>query len=143
MAAFKDKYDDSSAEVSSPSVEEVASWIREEMDVEGVTNDDATTDMILMELCNCTSSDLHRNSCLAHLLHLAVKDAIKESLFVTTICKRVTEIVSFFHTHTKWNDKLLAATNNIVPMKPVDTRWSSVFAALKRLKYDLKKVRDA
>lgn len=52
-----------------------------------------TTDMIVTELGNRTSSDLHRNSSLAHLLHLAVKDAIKESSFVTTICKRVTEFV--------------------------------------------------
>lgn len=36
LAAFKDKFVDTSAEVCSPSVEEVASWIPQESDAEGV-----------------------------------------------------------------------------------------------------------
>lgn len=91
---------------------------------------DDVTESVVSGFQKWSSFDLHRNSCLAHL----------KLSFLVGVCKRVTEIASFFHTHTKWNDKLLIRTGNVVVLKPVETRWSSTYTALKRFTDQVGKV---
>lgn len=74
-----------------------------------------------------------RNSCLAHLLQLGVKDAIAGSVYVTNMIKKVNDIVTFFHRSSYFNGKLRKENGDLALVKPCVTRWNSQYHCLKRL----------
>lgn len=76
-----------------------------------------------------------RNSCLAHLLQLAIKDAMshkEDSAFV----KKVNSIVTWFHKTNKYYTSLREASG-LALVKPCDTRWNSTYHCLKRLSREI------
>jgi len=76
---------------------------------------------------------LNRNPCLAHLLQLAIKDAIRESEPVTDLIKRANSIVNFFTKSNHYYTKLKEINGNMSLIKPCTTRWNSQFHCLKRI----------
>ena len=79
------------------------------------------------------STELRRNPCLAHLLQLAIKDAIKASSLVTAIVTRINKIVRFFHKSTFFYSELKAINGNLGLLKPCITRWNAQFACINRI----------
>lgn len=74
-----------------------------------------------------------RNSCLAHLLQLAVKDALSSSEYVTKMVDRTNSVVTFFHRSSHYNAKLLEETGGLGLVKPCVTRWNSQYHCMKRM----------
>jgi len=74
---------------------------------------------------------IQRNSCLAHLLQLAIKDALKQS-FVADMAKKVNHIITWFHKSNIHYTKLKLLTK-IGLKKPCETRWNSFYHCLSRL----------
>lgn len=71
-----------------------------------------------------------RNPCLAHLLQLAVKDALRP---MRKLLERVNEVVNFFTRSNHYYDLLREKTGGIGLLKPCPTRWNSLYACLKRI----------
>lgn len=76
-----------------------------------------------------------RNSCLAHLLQLAIKDALNEPR-VAALVKKVNALVKWFHKSNKFYTELRKLTG-LGLIKPCDTRWNSFYHCLKRLLRDV------
>ncbi len=72
-----------------------------------------------------------RNSCLAHLLQLAIKDALNQEE-VASIIKKVNAIITWFHKSNKYYTAL-RELSGLALVKPCETRWNSTYHCLKRL----------
>ncbi|XP_035713793.1 uncharacterized protein LOC118438118 [Folsomia candida] len=96
--------------------------------------DEENEDESLPNVQNCGfPSALPRNSCLAHLLQLAIRDAISENDFVVSLIKDVNGIVRFFHKSTHYYSKLKKINGDLSLIKPCTTRWNSQYHCLKRI----------
>jgi len=72
-----------------------------------------------------------RLPCMAHLLQLAVKDAIQSNPLVKEIKKKLSRTIKFFNKSTFWYRKLKLKYPSLV--KPWTTRWNSLYHCLKRI----------
>jgi hypothetical protein len=100
-------------------------------DLQDVGGDDDQDE--IEHLLNKIILTMTRNACLAHLIQLAVKNALSSSDFVTTLLKKLNEIVLFFKRRDFWYSKLKAKTNNIFLLLPCVTRWNSQYHCIKRI----------
>lgn len=85
-------------------------------------------------------TSIRRNSCLAHLLQLGIRDALKNK-FVTNIIGKVNTIVTWFHKSNKQYMALRERTK-LGLLKPCETRWNSTYYCLKRMCADITKVEE-
>ena len=74
-----------------------------------------------------------RNPCLAHLLHLAVKDTLTISKLSTKIYTKINNIITFFRTRNHYYSLLKNKTGKLGLIRPCVTRWNSFYYALKRI----------
>lgn len=91
------------------------------------------TELAVTGLNLYANATLKRNACLAHLLQLAVKDAITKCSFMVSISKKINDVVTFFHNSPKWTAKLKMRTNDLSLIRPVVTRWNSLYLSLQRI----------
>lgn len=81
-------------------------------------------------------SDLHplsRNPCLAHLLQLAINDALNGNRAITHCTKKIGSIVNFFHKSNKYYCEFKDFVKGRSLLKPVCTRWNSLYFCLERI----------
>lgn len=74
-----------------------------------------------------------RNECLAHLLQLAIKDALRQNPLAQDTVKRVTSVVAFFNRSAKFYTKLRQRSSGLNLVAPVEVRWNSLYYCLKRM----------
>jgi len=91
----------------------------------------AAIDAVILEWGSGCLNRIRRNSCLAHLLQLAIKDALRNKE-VAAIIKKVSTIVTWFHKSDK-NNTALRQLCKLGLVRPCDTRWNSLYHCLKRL----------
>jgi len=91
---------------------------------------DSVTDDIVAQLL---PGNAIQNSCLAHLLQLAIKDAIKASPIVRDVTTRINTIVSYFNKSPSRCSQLTELTDGLKLIKPIAIRWNSLHNALHRL----------
>lgn len=98
-----------------------------------VTDDDINKaiDTVILEWTSITDNRRSRNSCLAHLLQLGIKDALAQTE-IAAIIKKVNAIVTWFHKSNKYYTALRDLTG-LALVKPCDTRWNSSYHCMKRL----------
>lgn len=98
-----------------------------------VTDDDINKaiDTVILEWTSITDNRRSRNSCLAHLLQLGIKDALAQTE-IAAIIKKVNAIVTWFHKSNKHYTALRELTG-LALVKPCDTRWNSSYHCMKRL----------
>lgn len=94
---------------------------------------ETAVESVLSDWCSETNLGhvLKRNSCLAHLLQLGIKDALKHDT-VTPVTKRVQSIVAWFN-GSNINTAQLAELCGIGIRTPCVTRWNSLYQCLQRL----------
>lgn len=80
-----------------------------------------------------TGARMCGNSCLAHLLQLAIKDALKIDVYTSNLMKRINEIVTFITKRHKFYEALKKLNNNRALMLPNVTRWNSQFFSANRI----------
>jgi hypothetical protein len=73
-----------------------------------------------------------RNSCLAHLLQLAIRDALKANETIEKLSKRISKIVNFFYKSPKWYGKFRILAG-IGLVKPCATRWNALYDCFNRI----------
>lgn len=73
-----------------------------------------------------------RVPCTAHLMQLAVKDAIKNNNWVKGIESMIKKLTAYFNKSSKSSHKLRKLTN-LKLIKIGETRWNSLYHAIKRL----------
>ncbi|CAG7821167.1 unnamed protein product, partial [Allacma fusca] len=87
----------------------------------------------LMEECiDWSRASLERRGCLTHALHLTVMECLKNNPAADSLVNYLKKLVGFFSMSTYWHAKLMAKTGKEL-IKPGQTRWNSVLAALNRL----------
>jgi len=74
-----------------------------------------------------------RIGCLAHLIQLAIKDALWEKGIVKNTVKKIGDIVKYFHKSDKWYMNLRKRIGGLSLVKPCATRWNSLYHSLKRI----------
>ncbi len=84
-----------------------------------------------LETINSTTYE--RNSCLAHLSQLGIKNAFNASEFVKALMKKVNNIVAFFGRSSQYYTKLKESNGGIALVKPCVTRWNSTYMCFKRI----------
>jgi len=84
----------------------------------------------LNQLCPKNS---YRNSCLAHLMQLAIKDAIRSSELVKGVTAKLSSIVSYFNNSPKRHTELMNLTGGLKLIKPCATRWNSLHNSMHRV----------
>lgn len=150
---------DEDEEVSQDIVDWVDVWEEEELDEDELTDSEELEAALFMSLSSSepepnkpdnqgqsqtpiqpqpkeSGSALHplrRNPCLAHLLQLGINDAMKECHDLLKIVKKIGEIVNFFHKSNKYYTQLKHITNGQGLLKPVCTRWNSLYYCLERI----------
>jgi hypothetical protein len=77
--------------------------------------------------------ELVQNHCCAHLLQLAIADAIAACDWVVEFIQAVNKLTRFFHSSNKWYSKLKKINGNLSLIKPCVTRWNIQFHSFKRL----------
>ncbi|XP_029167113.1 zinc finger BED domain-containing protein 1-like [Nylanderia fulva] len=70
-------------------------------------------------------------ACYAHTLNLVLAKIIEEDEIVSSLCKKVKSIVTFFKKSVVLSD-LLREHSNLTLIQSVDTRWNSTFDMLHR-----------
>jgi hypothetical protein len=105
----------------------------EESEGENEEHQSNTTDLVASSINEWGNLKVDRIGCMAHLIQLAVKDAISSSSYVKNLDNRLKEIVGFFRKSNHWYTKLRKMTSNIGVVQPGTTRWNSSYHSLKRL----------
>jgi len=100
-----------------------------EFDLDPTIDEDDAIDVA--QLC---PTNAHRNSCLAHLLQLAIKDAIQSSELVKEVTAKVNSIVSYFNKSPQRHVELMKLTSGLRMIKPVATRWNSLHNSMHRMR---------
>lgn len=91
------------------------------------------TDTLAAAMTDADVRRIPRYSCLAHLLQLAVKDAINASTLVVDIMETTSKIVAFFHKSNHYYSQLKALSGQLGLLKPCVTRWNSTYYCLERV----------
>lgn len=94
---------------------------------------------VVEDIMNASEHKIVRNPCLAHLLQLAIKDAIVRSPNVNRMINKVNTIVRFFHKNTHYYTKLRECNGNLTLLKPCVTRWNAQHDSLKRFVHEKRK----
>lgn len=102
-------------------------------DMEEFDLDENLNDILYQGLTGWNHAELKRNGCLAHLLQLAIKDAMKTNALVPKLTRRVNEMVTFFSKSPMWKDALRTQTNGLLLIKPIEVRWNSTYNCFKRI----------
>jgi type IV secretory pathway VirB3-like protein len=76
---------------------------------------------------------IKKNPCLAHLLQLAIQNALRDSRFFSTLLNKVKNIINFFSKSPKFTEMLRVRTNGMSLLKIGITRWNSTYDALNRI----------
>lgn len=114
--------------------EEHVSQIYEELeDIQDFVSQNEDPRGVEEDILEGVNNNPTRNSCLAHLLQLGVKDAIAGCDYVTNMIKKVNDIVTFFHRSSYFYGQLRKQNGDLALVKPCVTRWNSQYHCLKRL----------
>jgi hypothetical protein len=122
---IEDSEDDSDWEDEDSELESVELEMDEELmnlDMVGIDEEDITE---VPGVC--------RNSCLAHLLQLAIKQPFTLNTYVRKLIGKVNSIVAFFSRSTHWRAKLKNKSGGLRLIKPCSTRWNSQYHCIKRM----------
>lgn len=107
-----------------------------QLDLRSMDNFDSFQELnkqIMKNLGVWNHAELARNGCMAHLLQLAIKDAIKLCELVKLLLKKCKQIVNFFAKSSRWKDELKKETGGLTLVKSVEVRWNSDYKCLKRI----------
>lgn len=103
-------------------------------DTMAIDNDmDLAVDSLIQKWNSDSSNSIYvrRNSCIAHLLQLGIKSALKNSA-VDGLIKKVNGMITWFNKSNK-ELALLKEKTKLGFIKPCDTRWNATYMCLKRL----------
>lgn len=94
-------------------------------------------DAVIKQWClpNFDGTTIRRNSCLAHLLQLGIRDALRNT-FGAGIISKVNTIITWFHKSNKQYMEL-RRQSKLGLLKPCETRWNSTYYCLKRICTDI------
>lgn len=109
--------------------EEESSDEESETEIEN-ENGDEVADPVLESFC---LGGIRRNPCLAHLLQLGIKDALKKFQNLKALKSKVTRAINFFTKSPKFYEKLRQKTQGLSLVKPCETRWNGFFDCCNRL----------
>ncbi|XP_064876685.1 v-myb avian myeloblastosis viral oncogene homolog-like 2a isoform X4 [Oncorhynchus nerka] len=74
-----------------------------------------------------------RVGCVANMLQLVIKEALKNSRVVENLLSQVHNVVAFFRRSAYWNEVLLKECGLSLAPSPGSCRWNSTFVSMRRM----------
>ncbi|XP_064861414.1 uncharacterized protein LOC115101874 [Oncorhynchus nerka] len=74
-----------------------------------------------------------RVGCIANMLQLVIKEALKNSRVVENLLSQVHNVVAFFHRSAYWNEVLLKECGMSLTPSPDSGHWNSTFVSMRRM----------
>uniref|UniRef100_A0A4W5NMZ4 MYB proto-oncogene like 2 n=1 Tax=Hucho hucho TaxID=62062 RepID=A0A4W5NMZ4_9TELE len=74
-----------------------------------------------------------RVGCVANMLQLVIKEALKNSRVVENLLSQVHNVVAFFRRSAYWNEVLLKECGLSLAPSPSSCRWNSTFVSMRRM----------
>ncbi|XP_070300488.1 v-myb avian myeloblastosis viral oncogene homolog-like 2a isoform X1 [Salvelinus sp. IW2-2015] len=74
-----------------------------------------------------------RLGCVANMLQLVIKEALKNSRVVENLLSQVHNVVAFFRRSAYWNEVLLKECGLSLAPSPGSCRWNSTFVSMRRM----------
>uniref|UniRef100_A0A674EAK0 V-myb avian myeloblastosis viral oncogene homolog-like 2a n=1 Tax=Salmo trutta TaxID=8032 RepID=A0A674EAK0_SALTR len=74
-----------------------------------------------------------RMGCIANMLQLVIKEALKNSRVVENLLSQVHNVVAFFHRSAYWNEVLLKKCGMSLTPSPDSGHWNSTFVSMRRM----------
>jgi hypothetical protein len=118
-------------------------FLAEETQEDNDETPDPATDVLDLEAADDESSPEYEDddlpfyrpkhlSCVAHTLQLVVNDGLKSDIAALEVSRYLDKLTAFFSRRTHWRAEFKKVAEKDL-VKPVKTRWNSLFFGLKRL----------